>query len=861
MTINDCMGRMADNGEVDRDRARYWQDEWQKRANYYRRAGYSDHMAEALAGEDIKVAAKKAAGEIRHVYLARVANMNMQRKIVSAASDEALRKLSVDQMTLMDHKARGLKRRFDGMVANYLKEHHRDLFGRVTKPETQTDFIREMHGERTGNAEAAALAEAVSAALEDMRIMFNEAGGVIGKLDNWGLPHSHNRLAILNAGARRIAEAEGQSLSRIRARSAFDKSLSDRIFQASFDQWFDDIHARLDWTKIENFGTGQPFQTGSTPPPVEIQRSYLREIFDNIAYGDRAADPTYGKTQGAALYRQKARSRYLHFKSADDWLDYNGRYGAGDPHKSLMSHVHQMAKDTVAMRELGPNPELGLDFQGQVIMAEAKKRGMNPERMSGGIQHAQRMLRVERGGAIPSGYWQTMSATFFSNTRKLLNSHLLERAVIASVSDMNSMKMASQYLGAGRTNVITNYLSTVQNMVKEGALTTDEMLRMGWIADAMSDPGVVAARFDAELPASEWAERYSSGIMRISGLSSHTDAGRFAMQKVFSGHLAENMGKSWDAIDPELRAHLQRHRITAADWDQYRNPDWAFKADNGATFLDPLYWRAATDMDGATADDLFLKFQGASEEFIEFGVPTQSLFMRGAVDPAAWGLAPGSPLYELSKSALMFKSFVMSFSANQVNIVARMPDMRSKGAYLAEMLAGATMMGAVALQLTELVKGNDLQEMDNLGFLGRAVLKGGGFAIVGDIVATGEASWGGGLGSYLSGPIPQLVDDTWDLTVSNAIEVGAAAMQGRSPDAKFAKELRKYTGRYLLPKDLPFLGPVVDRMLLDQFQMMLDPENANKVREQTNWNGNGSFWQPGDMLPSRAPSFDVIGSR
>lgn len=26
--------------------------------------------------------------------------------------------------------------------------------------------------------------------------MFNEAGGLIGKLDDWGLPHAHNRRAV-----------------------------------------------------------------------------------------------------------------------------------------------------------------------------------------------------------------------------------------------------------------------------------------------------------------------------------------------------------------------------------------------------------------------------------------------------------------------------------------------------------------------------------------------------------------------------------------------------------------------------------------------------------------------------------------
>lgn len=860
MSFADCVDTAIEGGFGSKEQGERAQALWKERAAMYERQGYKPHLAEVLAAEDVKTALKKEAGEIRHMYLARVANMNRLRLEVGQAKN--LDHLATRSLEILDFRTRALKRRFDGKVAEYLQANHRDILGRDTDKATMLDVVRELHGEATGNANAKALADGIGYALEDMRKAFNEAGGVIGKLDDWGLPHSHSRSQILRAGISRLAEERGVSAARIKAEMAVPikgEAVRQEVFTRSFDQWFDDIHGKIDWTKMEDFQSGLPFQAdGASPPPIDMQRRFLREIFDGIAYGD--AVPQYGKTQGMALYRARARSRVLHFKSADDWITYNRSYGSGDPHKSLMAHVHGMAKDIAAMREFGPNPEMGLDFYGQLINEKAKADNVNPWITEKNVNHAKRMMKVERGGAQPSGYWGELSAGFFSDTRRVLTSALLERASIASIADLNSMQVAARSIGANPRNAISAYVDTVSAMVKEGHLTTDEMLQMQWITDTMADPGVAAARFEAEMPSSEWSERLSSFVMRASGLSSHTDAARFALQKTWGAHLANQMSKAFDDIEPGVLKILREHGITADDWVKFANDEWAFQATNGAKFLDPLYWRAATDMDASVADDLFLKFQGAAEDFIELGVPTQSLFMRGAIDPAAWGLNPGSAPYELMKSTLMFKSFVMSFTFNQYRILQRLPTTQARIAHLGYLIGGATAIGAVSVQLTEIVKGNDPMPMDNGVFWGKAMLKGGGFGIVGDIIATGETTWGGGFKSYVAGPMVQLADETWDLTVSNLTQAGVQFMKGEDIDTGFVKELSRFGRRYTPAKDLPFLGPAFDRLVMDQMQIMLDPESIDalhrKARDQQNLYGNGSWWMPGSPLPDRAPNFN-----
>ena len=86
------------------------------------------------------------------------------------------------------------------------------------------------------------------------------------KLDNFGLPHSHNRRAVTRAG---------------------------------FKRWFDEIDQKIDWTRMEDRLTGKPFRAeGGDAPSLEIRQSVLREIYDNIAYGKESREAVYGRPKG-----------------------------------------------------------------------------------------------------------------------------------------------------------------------------------------------------------------------------------------------------------------------------------------------------------------------------------------------------------------------------------------------------------------------------------------------------------------------------------------------------------------------------------------------------------------------------------
>jgi hypothetical protein len=646
--------------------------------------------------------------------------------------------------------------------------------------------------------------------------MHNEAGGIIGKLENFGLPHSHNRRAITKAG---------------------------------FDSWFSEIQPKINWRQMEDALTGRPFQSeGGAAPSMDVQRRYLQDVYDNIAYGKGSRDAVYGRPQGEAMYKRRGKERVLKFKSADDWQSYNTKFGTGDPYTSLMAHVHGMARDIVAMRAFGANPNLGIDYRQQLAVQRARREGMTPGEVEGNGSVARRMFKVQSGGGQAETLWQDYTSTFFSSARHIMTSAFLDRAIIASVSDLNTMRLAAQSVGMNPENVVARHVKLMASQMER-----DDALRAGWIADTLADPGAAMARFQAEVPASEVAERLSSASMRIQGLAGWTDQGRIAFQMEMAGYMASQSGKKLRDVEPVLRDLLRRNGVTEREWAAFTNPEHMFTAGNGAKFASPMWWRESTDMPPAEAEELFMKIQSMIEEQTEYAVPTQSLLARGMVDPAAMDMPPGSIPYEVMKSGLMFKSFAMTFTVNQYRRMMAQPTIAGRVGYGLNLAAGATVMGAVALQLGELIKGNDPQPMDNPEFWGRATLKGGGFGIVGDIVSTGEASWGGGFGAYVSGPVPQLIGDAWNLSIGNGIELATGQ------ETNFAKELATAGRRYTPMGQTPLLGPSLDRLFWDQLQNVLDPDAGRdfqkKATAQENRNGNGSWWMPGSPLPDRAPSF------
>jgi hypothetical protein len=198
------------------------------------------------------------------------------------------------------------------------------------------NVVRELFGESTGDAPAAMMAKAWEKVSEDLRVRFNEAGGAIQKLEKWGLPQGHDQQALLDYGKEKWV---------------------DRLMQEGV----------LDRDK-----TVHPL-TKRRMTDEELRES-LNVIWDRITtdgWIDREASGV--PTGKGALWSQHADHRFLHFKSADAWMDYAKAFGNPDPYGAMMGHINKMARDIAHMEKFGPNPTVIRTYLKQHLQAEAAK--------------------------------------------------------------------------------------------------------------------------------------------------------------------------------------------------------------------------------------------------------------------------------------------------------------------------------------------------------------------------------------------------------------------------------------------------------------------------------------------------------
>jgi hypothetical protein len=831
MSLFDCIDRaMAlppGDGGMDRERGQMAQELFRRlEAEYTPSMGASAAAAQAAA--DVKRIIRENTELKRRLVLKQI---HTQRRI--AADLDNYRSIFGEEdlaggliaLIENDQAARftnvratreGLRARYHRMIAGVLNRHSRDILGRVRRRSGVKTIVRELMGENTGDASARELASAVSAAFEQARLDFNAAGGHIGNLEDFGLPHSHD---------------------------------AARIRRDGFNAWAAAIMPRLDWAKIPDFETGRPF-TGSSQAR---RRAFLREIFDDITTdGWSKREPSFA-ARGRALYNRRADHRVLHFRAADDWLAYNEAFGRSDPFSAIVAHLDGMARDTALMRVLGPNPKGGLEF---AIQHMAKRAALNPwplsknargwfrdkdavDQVKNRANVAKRMLSLIVGQPTGSQGW----AEIMSTQRAFLVAAQLGGAMLSAVGDVGFGGLAARHVGMGVTRPLMRQLRLMASSGEREAA-----LRMGVVADMAANTGVAAARYMMDGTPPAVAERLSDAVLRLSYLTQWTEYGRHAFTLEFSAFMAENVGRQWEELpDPLRRLFLERRGFTAADWNAIRSTP-LHATQEGASFLIPDDIRFRTDLDPEYAEGLALRLSSAVLEHVEFAVPSVTLRGRALIlgDTQAGTIAG-----EFMRSVAGYRGFALSILFNNLRRVmmaeTRDPRLVAIGAFIAI----TTAAGALSIQLKEIAKGRDPREMDDPKFWKAAALQGGGLGIFGDFVTASENRFGGSLGETVGGAGFAFFDDMLSFTLGNALQL--AEGEDTNAGREFTKLLRQYTPG----ANLWYLTAASQRLGFDMLQRALDPEAEEAwrraERRRVKDYGNESWWRPGELGPRRAP--------
>lgn len=195
---------------------------------------------------------------------------------------------------------------------------------------------REIMGEKTADAEAAAFAGALTKVAEDLRVRFNEAGGAIGKLKYGWLPQSWDQHALAN-----FVDKHGMD------------ALLDRVIP------------ELDREKMLNQLTGKAMTDDELREGARI--ALERAMTDGWIDREVTGVPV---TRGA-LWSQHAHHRFFHFKDFDAWKRVAQDFGNADIYQAYMAHIAVMARDIAHMETFGPNPNVMRTYLRNLVQQKA----------------------------------------------------------------------------------------------------------------------------------------------------------------------------------------------------------------------------------------------------------------------------------------------------------------------------------------------------------------------------------------------------------------------------------------------------------------------------------------------------------
>jgi hypothetical protein len=828
-SMADCLQRAIDFGAIDRQRGISIRAELDQLTARYESI-MPAAQAKARAAADLREANKAKTARRRHVVLNQLQAMSRMRNLILTAKDPAAAiKSLVEYNPLAGTKGesvRSLAEAYESTINAALKDvlekTGQNVFSKSRNQKLLENLIRELHNEATGDIAAKTLAATVRAQQQRLRRAFNSFGGDIGDLADFGVTHSHD---------------------------------AGQLQLKGYDAWSKKIHTLLAWDRIPDNSTGKPFAAAGQLPAFADVQTFLRDVYDGITtrgWDDREPSMSIG---GRALANQRSDHRVLHFKDGSSWLEYNRDFGTSDPFSAMMGGLSGLARDVAMLRVLGPNPRAGLGYAVQV--AEKRAADMGDAKLSARVRTAgnvgKAMLAHQDGTAnraVRVGW-----ARFFGGVRSTLSSIQLGSAVVSSVTDAATITAAANTIGLSGRNVMS---LSVKLMASQA--TRETAARMGYVAETLADSGGSMARYFGKSFGTGLPERLSSFTLRATGLNFVTDTRKIAFQMEFAGHLADMADRGFADIDLRTRLMLQRRGVTAADWDLMRDPSTRFypqgqggpnggPSATGPDFMTPFYWlETQTRLPRVEAEGLAMRWQMAIQEQLEFAIPTASLEGRALLQGTA---EPGTFLGELARSSTSYKSFTLSLMLGQFR---RFADADSWGmnrwTYAAKLSAMLLVLGGLAVQLKEIVKGNDPRPMDNGKFWMAALFQGGGLGIFGDFFSAETSRTGGGLAETLAGPVVGLGGELIRPIASNITRAvnGEETLIGRD----VAGLIRNNTP--VLTSAWP-VRTAYSRLVADNIQAFLDPEAELLFRRRVKRMAKDYGTQP--FIPMRGSGQEI----
>lgn len=796
------------------------------------------------AQDIFRQAALRAAQELEHEaqVVERQANLQILKLQARMNDVDAMAKNGVP---LLDAIEKTIVRDYSGRVnVESLEQRaagHKSYFGRKllsTWDSLGNDFlgffqdhgkllslIRELRGEDSGDALAKKGAKAFHEVAEEARLVFNAAGGDIGRLDDWGIPQHHSQ---------------------------------EKVAQAGRDAWVDATLPRLDRSKYVD-------EAGRAFSDAEM-RGFLGKAWDTIATDGHATSEA-GRVAGIGKTANRhGEHRAIHFKDADSVIAYWEQFGERTAVEILSGHIDTMSRDIAFIEHFGPNPNLAYQTMRDMAMRQATQA--DPKRT---VQLEGRAKQLDAlfdyaAGRSSTTYRQWLKSTADGiahlNVAGKLGGAVLaslfgDKPMMEAVSHLNDMPLFQRW--GAELSLLNPANAADRRLLEQQGLMLDSV-RSG------------LQRFYEGLGSTGTTGKIANAVMRVTGMQAINDIRKGAFGLNLMGAIGREIagGKSFsDLADSDVRT-LRNYGITEADWKVWQLAQ-RDKVANVGDVLTPVSIGRITDAEmqraglvptgqgpeitQAAADarrNAIVKLLGAVNSESEFAIVTpgwkeRADFYSGIASER--GTVPG----EIWRSILQFKSFPWAMLKRSMDAVANSDSPTSKAVMTAYLVASTTLTGAMLMQTRDMLAGKDPRSMadrDWFKFWGSAFLHGGALGIYGDFLySVNQTRYGSGPLEALAGPT---VGPLLELGIVQPLTEAKRAMEGKETHfwAKTAQDLKGFVPG----GNIWYAKAALDHLIFQQVFEMLSPGYLANMRSRTLKDFNQEWWwAPGEVKPERGP--------
>jgi len=549
----------------------------------------------------------------------------------------------------------------------------------------------------TGNRTAKVIAEAMEDANEFLRKSANKHGADIAKIPGYLVKQSHDSLKVHRAGR---------------------------------DQWIKDILPFLD--EERTFGR----KMTDAQKVEHLEKSWATIISgrrDDIVK-DLSAPPGFKGPGNMA--KQLGHHRSLHFKDGQSAWSYMKQYGLPDVGTSFFGGVDMMSRSVAAMMHLGPNPQSMLDE----VIDRARSKLRNNQEIANKInpKYIERMYEEVTGAAsiLPpykaTGWFLARATNWGKN---LSSSALLGGTVLTSISDAGTTATRLADVGVPFLEAHASVLSVLVRGRGKGE-TRDVADSMAIGMDSLISG--VQSRWLGNDGINGQGSNLISVVMRVTGMNWLNDSMKTAATLTLANYISKQVGKSFDAIHPQLRAEMSAYGITPDNWATLKN---AVRDVEGKTYIDVDYILDA---------DFALKMKEFFGGFADSAVLTPGARTNALIRGAG---KRGEPMTEISMLFFHLKSFSIAYT--QEIISRAFKNEGSKVGYGLHLILSMTVYGYIANLAKDLAAGKEPREPSMKAFFD-AFMTAGGAGFYGDLVIGaigGEQRLNVGFAEAVGGPI------------------------------------------------------------------------------------------------------------